>query len=215
MQLLNELVIRGPALDLVLLLRRLEESLSNGWNRDVSLEQRLRGTGNGSKNVFCFRCEATADRPAVALWLQARTREEWYVSNIVPLERRELSDDEYYGILREFETDFLEPLVRGSEIRSEIVPQQTRLEDFLSPEACRRLRAFSAAANRCELRPQDRLRWHGFLTQSHREDASLDSPTLEKWLESEGWSSECRHELIGEYEAGRALLAQYDEEQRP
>jgi hypothetical protein len=133
MRALNELVIRGPRADLDALLQRLEGSLANGWRRDRALEERLRGRGVGGDNTFCFSCADAPGRPAAALWLQARSPEEWYVSNIVPLEQRDLSDEDYNRILGEFETTFLEPLSRGSPVHREIRPTRTHLEDFLSP----------------------------------------------------------------------------------
>jgi hypothetical protein len=213
MRALNELVIRGPRTELGTLLQRIEADLTNGWRRDRAREERLRGTGIGGDQVFCFSCEQTTGRPAAALWLQARSPEEWYVSNLVPLGRQVMSDEEHNQILGEFETAFLEPLSRGSAVHPEIVPPQTRLEDFLSPEACRRLRAFSSSANHTELHPNDRLRWEGFILQAHRDEAPLDPQMLEEWLEGEGWPEERRGQLAYEYERGRALLAHYDEEQ--
>jgi hypothetical protein len=59
-----------------------------------------------------------------------------------------LSDEEYNHVLGEFESRFLDPLSRGSAVHSEVLPARTRLENYLSPEAARLLRAFSAAANR-------------------------------------------------------------------
>jgi hypothetical protein len=213
MRVLNESVIRGPRTDLWSLPQRLEANLTNGWRRDRAVEERLRGVGASGDNAFCFSCPDAPKRPAAALWLQARTPEEWYVSNLVPLGRYDLSDEEYNRILGEFETTFLQPLSRGSAVHPEIVPIQTRLEDYVSPETCRRLRAFSAAANRTHLHPNDRWRWHAFLIHAHRADAALDPQTLEEWLEAEGWPAEQRGKLASEYEAGRALLTHYDEEQ--
>jgi hypothetical protein len=145
MRALNDLVIRGPGSDVATFLRRLESSLSDGWRRDRELESRLQRNGS---DVFCFRCEDAPGRPEAAILLQARGPEEWYVSNILPLERRLLSDEEYNHILGEFESRFLEPLSRGSAVHPEILPPRLRLEDYLSPQAARLLCAFSKGANR-------------------------------------------------------------------
>src|SRR4051794_33363598 len=129
MRALNDLVIRGPRPELAMFLQRLEGSLSDGWRRDREPEARLRGMGVGRDGAFCFRCTDAPGRPAAALWLQARSPEEWYVSNIVPVERHTLSDEEYNRILAEFESRFLKPLSRGSLVQPEILPARTRLED--------------------------------------------------------------------------------------
>jgi hypothetical protein len=212
MRALNELVIRGPRADLMSLLQRLQGSLTNGWRCDCASEERLRGMGVGGGNALCFRCADTPDHPAAALWLQPRAPEEWYVSNIVPLGRKDLNDEEYNRILGEFETTFLEPLSRGSAVYPAIIPARTRLEDDLPPEAYRRLRAFSSVADRTGPHPNDRVHWLAFLIQAHRENAPLDIQTLQEWLEAEGWSQEQRGKLASEYETARALLARYDEE---
>jgi len=211
---LNDLVIRGPQSDFMSLLQRLETALTNGWRRDRALEERLRATRSGEYSAVCFSCAESPEHPAAALWLQARAPEEWYVSNIVPLGRNALSDAEYNQILGEFESTLLEPLTQGSAVHSEILPARTRLEHYLSPEARRLLRAFSSAANRTHLQPEDRSRWQAFVLQAHREDARLDSCTLGEWLREEGWPEEQRGKLTRDYEDTRALLARYDEEPR-
>jgi hypothetical protein len=213
MRALNELVIRGPGADVAFLRQRLESNLTNGWRRDHTLEERLCGMSVGGGNALCFSCADGPERPAAALWLQARSPEEWHVSNIVPLKRRDLSDAEYNHLLEEFKTTFLEPRLEGTAVHPEIVQARTRLEDYLSWAACRRFREFSSAADRYELRPDDHLRWRTFLIQAHRDNAAFDAQTLEEWLEAEGWPKEQRGQLIHEYDSGRALLASYDEEQ--
>jgi hypothetical protein len=214
MRALNDLVIRGPRSEVAAFLQRLEGSLTGGWRRDRELEARLHGMGVGGEDAFCFSCTEAPERPAAALWLQARGPEEWYVSNIVPLGRHTLSDEEYNHVLDEFESRFLEPLSRGSTVHSEILPARTRLEDYLSPEAARLLRAFSAAANRTAPHPSDQQRWQQFLVRAHQEESIMDAAFLEEWLASEGWPEEARVELVREYESGRRLLWNYDEEQR-
>ena len=84
---LNELVIRGPRTDILSFLERLEASLTDAWQRDRGLEERLRATGVGGDTTICFRCADSPKHKAAALWLQARAQGEWYVSNIVPLSR--------------------------------------------------------------------------------------------------------------------------------
>jgi hypothetical protein len=214
MRALNDLVIRGPSPEVAAFLCRLEGSLVGGWRRDRALEARLHGMGVGGDAAFCFSCDDAPGRQAAALWLQARGPEEWYVSNIVPLGRHTLSDEEYNRILGEFESRFLEPLSCSSAVHSEILPARTRLEDYLFAETARLLRAFSAAANRTALHPSDRQRWQQFLVRAHREGSPMDALFLDEWLASEGWPEEARGELARAYETARSLLAGYDEEQR-
>lgn len=42
----------------------------------------------------------------------------------------------------------------------------------------------------------------------------MDTPFLEEWLASEGWSETMQRELSSDYVRIRSLLASYDEEER-
>ncbi len=214
MRALNELVIRGPGPEVAAYLQRLDTSLTGGWRRDRELEARLHGGRGGGDGVFCFRCTEAPRRPAAVIWVKARRPDEWHVFNIVPLGQNTLSDEEYNHVLDEFADRLREAVSYGSPVRVEILPPEIRLEDYLSPEAARRLRAFSAAADRTALTPLDRERWQQFLFRAHRDETIMEGAFLEEWLASEGWAEAGRAELAREYESTRMLLARYDEEQR-
>jgi hypothetical protein len=164
--------------------------------------------------VFCFSCDAAPGRPAATLWLQPRGPEEWRVSNVVGLGRHTLTDEEYTHILAEFKDQFLQPQSTGGTMHAEVRPVRPRLEDYLSPEAARLLRAFSATTNRTALLPADRQHWQQFLLCAHREQTPMEGAFLEEWLASEGWPEASRAELGRDYESTRQLLWSYDEEQR-
>jgi hypothetical protein len=208
----NELNIRGNRTDLERLLARVEALLRDGWKRDREAEERLGRRGALGPWDYCFSCTARADRPAAGFWVHARGPDEWYVANVVPLEKEHLREEESNRLLAEFERDFLGPAAAEVGVETELVRQRLTVEHDLSPEAVRLLRAFSASANRNGLQPTDRRRWNAFLVRVHRDESLLDPAVLDEWLRQEGWPEETRGRLVGEYEAARSLLSAYDEE---
>jgi hypothetical protein len=208
----NELTIRGERTDLERLLGRVEALLGDGWKRDRQAEGRLGRRGAPTPFGFCFSCTAKADRPAAGLWVHARGPNELYVSNIVPLEKQELGEEEYNRLLAEFEREFIRPAAAEVGVETEIVQHRLTLEHDLSPEAVRLLRSFSTSANRACLHPTDRRRWNAFLVRAHHDGSFFDPASLDEWLQQEGWPEDTRCQLVGEYEAARSLLSAYDEE---
>jgi hypothetical protein len=160
----------------------------------------------------CFACTSEGHRPAAALWLQRRGGEELYVANIVPLGKRELSDDEYNFVLAAFDSQILRPARGGLDIETELIHNRVTPEAHLSPEAARRLKAFSATANKVSLHSTDCQRWREFIVQSHVEGADFDPLLLDQWLAEQGWPEEQRQHLVCEYETARSILGTYDEE---
>jgi hypothetical protein len=213
MRAVNELVIRGDGRKLSAWLARVEASLHDGWKRERRAEERLQGSL--AADTRCFSCLAGPDRPAAVVWVCSQGANELSVSNIVPLEKWTLSDEEHNHILSEFATQVLEPIARGTGIEVRVVPYRRGLARFLSAEAIRRLKTFSgAAASKTCLDPNDRGRWQAFVVQTHLDEVLLEPTALEDWLRSEGWPREQRRQLLCEYESGRSLLADYDEERR-
>jgi hypothetical protein len=212
MRSLNEITIRGAAPQLTRLLEVLDRPLSGGWRRDTDAESRLRALGLPGGGTQCFACTSEERRPAAAVWLQRRGGEELYVANIVPLGQRELSDDDYNSVLAAFASQVLRPACAGLDIQTELIPNRVTPEAYLSPEAARRLKAFSATANKSSLYPTDCQRWHEFIVQSHVEGADFDPLLLGQWLAEQGWQEEQRQHLVYEYETARSILGAYDEE---
>jgi hypothetical protein len=138
--------------------------------------------------------------------------EELFVSNIVPQGKRVLTDDEYNLILSDFEANVLLPASKDLELDVALVRKRVRLEVSLSPEAVRRLEAFSADAKKENLGRQDHQRWREFVVQAHLERAAIDPMLLDQWFADQGWSEAKRQELLDEYESTRSVLAAYDEE---
>jgi hypothetical protein len=212
MRLLNELTIRGSGPQLARLLETLERPLAAGWRRDAEAETRLSGLGLPGGSTHCFACTAEGRMPAAALWLESRGGDILYVANIVPLGKRELSDDEYHLILADFHSQVLQPARDGLCIQTELTHNRVAPEAYLSPEAVRRLKTFSALANKSALHHEDRQRWREFIIQTHIEGADFDPLLLDQWLAEEGWPEDQRQHLVCEYESSQSILAAYDEE---
>jgi hypothetical protein len=212
MRITNELTIRGDRACLERLPGRVEALLRDGWKRDREAEERLGRWGVLRPWSSCFSCTAVGDRPAAGLWLHASSPGELTVSNVVPLQRQELSPEETNRLLEEFRREFLGPAAAELGVDVTVAEHRRTLEHELSGEARRLLRAFSAAANRTGLHPNDRRRWNAFLVRVHQDDTLFDPALLDEWLRQEGWPGEARTQLVGEYEAARSLLSAYDEE---
>jgi hypothetical protein len=210
----NELTICGERHDLEELLRRVEERIDkdDDWKREFEVERRLDQVTAHRSHSFPFSCSAKGSRPAVILLLSTKGPNKLYVSTIVPLEKRELTEDKYNIILAEFQSRFLSPASAGMEVEVKLATKRVMLEQYLSLDATTRLRTFAASANRTILQASDRKRWKDFIVQLHLDGTVLDTAMLDAWLQENGWSEDSRRELVSEYEAARSLLAAYDEE---
>jgi hypothetical protein len=208
----NEVTIRGERSHLERVLAPVEAQLRDGWKRDQEAEERRGRRGTLGPWSYCFACTAKAGRPAAGFWVHARSPDEWYIPNVVPLEKQELSSEESNRLLTEFQREFLAPAAAEVGVDTEVVQHRLTLENNLSPEAVRLLRAFSTSANRKGLDPNDRRRWNAFLVRVHEDESLFDPALLDEWLQQEGWPDDTRSQFVGEYEVARSLLSAYDEE---
>jgi hypothetical protein len=208
----TELTLRGERTRLERLLSGVESLLRDGWKRDREAEERRGRRGALKPWDRCFSCTAKPGRPAAGFWVHARGPDEWYISDVIPLEPRRLSAEESHKVLAEFEREFLELAAAEVGVETEVVMHRLTLEHDLSAEAVRRLRAFSTSASRTGLQPNDRHRWNAFLVRVHQDESVFDPALLEEWLQQEGWPEDVRCQLVSEYEAARSLLLAYDEE---
>jgi hypothetical protein len=212
MRTVSELTIRGASADLERLLAGVEARLRDGWKRNRQAEERLGRHGVRGPWDYCFSCTATPERPAAGLWVHARSPSELYASTVVPLEKQKLTEEESARLLVEFEREFLGPAAAEVGVKTEVVRHRLTLEHDLSPEAARRLRDFSSAANRAAPDAADRGRWNAFLVRVHRDESRFDPTLLDEWLGEAGWPEDTRSQLVGEYEKARSLLSAYDAE---
>jgi len=210
MKVFRDLFFRGDSERLLATMEEVERQLADGWSRDAETEGNLRTMALRGEPTYCFACEQREHRPAAVVFVTQKEPGLFYVPNVVPRDRRELSHDEYNEILAEFCNRFVRPAADRTGVRIELTDTQADLGSWLSPTAAQKLRTFSAAANRStgSSHPCDQDRWMDFIVASHRDGSRLDAHTLRRWLiEVENWPAEVAQRLALEYEFGREVLA--------
>ena len=210
MRMVNELVIRGEPTEVAKLVERIEAAPENGWKRDRSIEERLWRPANAKPSTYCFTTPVGPDQPPAHLLLW-KMRDRLEVSNILPVERVRLTEEQYNRILDQFNEGFLKPVVHGLDVEARIDPFRVKLENIVSREAWERLKVFSESADKLTLGPRDRHKWSRFVTQVHMDGSALDSEELDWWLDDSGWPKEQRRQLVEWYEEGLSMLKDYDE----
>jgi hypothetical protein len=209
-------IVQGEPREVEELARRIEAGPPGGWSRRLDIEDRFKQTRVRAAMAYCLTKAIAPTLREVAVWLESRRPGELYVSSVLPLQGRDaLGIEQYNQALDDFRETFLGPLVRELKVRvlPYMRPAEPTLQEILSPDAIRRLRAFSAGANRGDLRSLDVYRWNTFIARTHLDDAVVDPQLLSGWLADDGWPEEQRTRLVSEYRSGRGLLSVYDEEQ--
>jgi hypothetical protein len=197
-----------------------ENRADDRWRREREPVERLRKLLSAPvaapETTFCFSIEGKPGRPGATVWLERRGPNKLVVPHIVAAERRALTDEEYNGILVDFESSVLRPLIHDLDVDLRIISPRAKLEESISPDAMASLRAFSSNAKRSQsYEDLDWQTWKRFLIQAHLDGSVLESADLEWWLEQENWPEEERRQLAGLYRTSLSLLAEYDEERVP
>lgn len=156
--------------------------------------------------------------------------EEIKVGNIIPLEKNELSIDEYNCILMDFYNDVIKPYKEAGTDLSISQPSDDIFEPLtvISPKALEKLESFCSLANKStgSSHPYDRERWFEFVCQTVDDDRIFDSSTLASFLQDENywgekpkdfigvmghyaWDEEQAYELANEYESLCEVLQFY------
>jgi hypothetical protein len=208
----QDLSIKGPEGELASLRRDLLRHVAAPWSHAQKHEAELaRHAGEGNVIVF-ERCgDAQIAAASLVLWSRADGYE---ITNIVPIERDELSPGDYNLVLNDFAARIATPAAAAAGFRVQMTGPDQSLEDWLSSAAAAAaLRRFSAAANKStgSSHPMDRSRWFAFLILAHSAERKPDTDQLARWLtEVERWPEERAHTLVIEYEFSLALLLEYD-----
>ena len=191
------------------MIETIEQSLSDGWRRDLDAERRLKERSIEDNAAYCFACDATPRREAALVFLKQQGAETFSVTNIVPRQSGQLSYAQYNAILKEFHDHFLDPVANQFEVRVEMTQDQQRMDSWLSQEALERLEAFSGFANKSTglTQSNDRDRWFSFIIKAHEDESRLDPATLARWLESQSWGADIAGALADDYQRSRELLA--------
>ena len=208
MEIFRELLIRGTPEQFDSAVAQLDRSLADGWIHDRVTEGQLAALTLRTERTFCFSCTETEVRPAATLFLTRNGSGSFYASNVIPLDKYQLSHGQYNAILAEFAKRFGE-VFEAQGLTVELTASVVDLDHWLNTDAAGMLRTFSAKASKGTggANPRDRERWNAFVVAAYRDASTLDAYTLRRWLiEIEGWVPEVADRLAGEYAFGRELL---------
>jgi len=217
MEIFRELSVSTDADRMASAVPQMESSLPSGWARNLELERDIRSSPFGTKPAYCFTCAAHEGLPAATLVLAQKDPGTFFVSNIIPTSKHQLSYREYNSILEEFFERALRPSSERCGLTAVMTEAQADLDHWMSPVTAEKLRAFSACANRSTgaAHPSDRERWNDFVLSAYQDSSRMDAPTLKRWLvEVDGWAPEVADQLALEYAYGRELLTFAEEHRR-
>lgn len=183
------------------------------WTVDLKRSAEIAGNNVSTRDLLVFTRAAGGELPPAFLTLWAND-DGYYVPNIVPVDRSELTRQQYNGIIEEFTARILGPVAARHAFRVAKTKAGQTLTDWLTPDSADRLRRFSGAANKSTgaSHPSDRRRWYDFIISVHRTGGRIGAERLGRWLrEVDGWDEQTAHELAGDFEMSLGLLRQYDE----
>src|SRR5437870_4417809 len=123
-------------------------ALPAGWSRDREAEENARAAPGKARPTCCFICTQEGRRPAAVLVLASKDPATFYVSNIVPVSKHQLSRAEYNAVLEEFYQRVLRPYAERAGFVTSLTEADVGLEHWMSPETAEKLRTFSACANK-------------------------------------------------------------------
>lgn len=174
------------------------------------------------------------DKARVSIYLGNKIIEgELNVGNIIPLEKNELSIDEYNAVLLKFYNDVIKPYKECGTELTILEPSDDIFDPttIITEEALKKLERFCRLANKAtgSSHPYDRERWFDFVCQTVDDDRIFDSSTLASFLKDENywgkksddfigvmgtyaWDEDHAYELASEYERLCEVLQYYKRE---
>lgn len=109
MEIFRDLNIRGSREQVAVLIAEVKRSLTCGWTRNSVIEGSMRSLSTNSSLTYCFSCGKEMGRPSAMIFLTEKEPGHFYVSNVVPQQKHQLSYQEYNGILEEFCEQLIRP----------------------------------------------------------------------------------------------------------
>jgi hypothetical protein len=208
----QDLVMTGPLHTKDALWKALVGSAEEPWRFDAAATDGQSGGANGEKGLIFKR---TSDDAAAGAQLSLYPQgDDFYVSNVVPLENGQFTIPQYNTILSDFAEKLAKPVARRFGWTVHLTGSSEGIDDWLSKEAAAALRAFSIAANKSTgaSHPFDERRWFDFIIAVFRSDGSVDEDRLARWLnEVEGWDIDSARMLAGDFRNGLDLLVREKE----
>lgn len=164
------------------------------------------------------------DKSEVSFYYGPETwrKHEIKIVNIVPIQKNQLTIDEYNSVLEEFYQDIIIPYRELRPSVRIIGPTSELFEplNYISDTALKKLEVFCCAANKTtgSSHPCDEQRWFDFICQTVDDDRVFDFDTLYRFLmDKEYWgdNSEAAYSVMGKYawdeEHAYELASEYDQ----
>ena len=190
--------------------RAITAQLPPQWMRDAKREADI--VLNVGGKFFCFEVKASPAGPA-RLWA-APSDGGIAVKNIIPIDKTELTPDEYNEILGLFVRDAI-----NGHFKYEISKPDVKLTDLVSKATSEKFRVFSSCANKSNGRshPLDETRWLDFIYSVARQSESIESDELQFFLREDGWDEQSAQNLTEDFSYGlramRHALASAEQEE--
>ncbi len=211
MEIFRDLYVSVDAERMAAIADLIDQSPPKGWVRDRAVESKARCAPVLTlRPTFCFTWSSRDSRPFATVILAQKDPTTFFVANVIPVAKHQLTHEEYNGVMEDFFERVVKPYVSQGGVTANLTGSKAELEHWMSAEAAERLRTFSACANKGTgaSHPHDRERWNDFVLAAHRCAGKMPAADLRRWLiDIEEWSPEVADQLASEYEYGRELLA--------
>ncbi len=181
------------------------ENLQGGWIHALDKEQK--GDSFGQKCI-CFEY-ISLDYGRVGFTIFQRNENTLFVPNIVPLDKSQLTIQEYNQTLDSFVTDVLSANQYDGNFEIVLSDDEITLQNEIDEESYKKFKSFSNLLVNFGgiTHPRDKERWMDFIISTY--DMNIDSSLLTISLINEGFTHEYADKLVEEYEFGSALLKKY------
>ena len=217
------------------MLKKFTEEICNYTTGDWHLFNKDSNEEN-KKYLFFDYTGKKVDKARVSIYLGDRIDTGTVnVGNIVPMEKNQLSIEEYNAVLMLFYNDVIIPYKKEKNYISISNPTDDIFDPLtiMSEKSLRKLKDFCGMANKStgSSHPCDRDRWLNFIFQTVEENRILDSDTLCRFLQDEdfwgkksddfigvvgnfAWDEDSAYELSMEYETISEAMKYYRENRR-
>ncbi|NFL36791.1 hypothetical protein [Clostridium botulinum] len=226
MKIFSELFIQGT-------LEQLEQFVNDIGHYTTSEWELVKKTNSYKDYLFFVYKGNKVDNAQVSIHLgDSLQKGELKVGNIVPINKNELSVEEYNNVLNKFYNDIILPYKKsGTGLNiSELSEDIFHPENIITVNALEKLKNFCLSANKStgSSHPLDKERWFDFICQTVDDEKIFDSTTLANFLQDESywgkkdddfigvmgefaWDEEQAWELASEYEELCGILKYYKE----
>lgn len=203
-----EVPLAGRSYDTLIAL--MAERAKTPWSRNSEIEDRHHHGLMG--NSRCFDFEGNQNAKAGHVWISRNDKDVAWLTNIIPINERSLTPDEYNDIRDIFAHELVAPAAAELDLELQVSKREVTIDDWIDPESRDALYAFSGSANKStgSSHPSDKERWDHFICLIHLHKVTFDTDYLQEWLNRDGWDWDRASDLAIEYEQGLSLLSHYD-----